>query len=480
MKRRNIISLLIFLLSSLCLCGCAAANRTPGNISIGSSDPLTLKVITEQSSSSGMNDETKSIIRDFNEQYPHVTIELEILPTDFEEREIRLTELREQIQSGGGPDIYLLPTNNLLVLDQSGQNTYRHVEPLFPNVDGAMRNGYFMDIGQFYDADKTLGKEALAESVMNAGLVGEARFVLPLRFLTPVLYSFDDMHSIGEEDLVRNIDDWMEYVISLKDPVIACGAEYISYNVFSDLIDYDSGEVTLHTDELTDYLSSLYHVEKLIGKETGHRSSLQFEPYIQGLQNLSPLRIGPLSDAIVYAAIAETTGAKLSMYPVRSTDGDYIATVSYYGAIGSNCANPEIAYQFLRMFLSEESQWESNRDAEFDTHKSGLMEQSYPVRIKGSVLPLWNVLKAQVQDSTAPQGNLDLYQRVLATDLTETDLEILNQNIDFARFPLPYENRIRSYTSAMINNAQGYSPTRVEIDNLVEEILENLSAFAKK
>ena len=34
------------------------------------------------------------------------------------------------------------------------------------------------------------------------------------------------------------------------------------------------------------------------------------------------------------------------------------ALVNYYGAVGADCEQPALAYDFLREFLTEDSQWE--------------------------------------------------------------------------------------------------------------------------
>ena len=46
---------------------------------------------------------------------------------------------------------------------------------------------------------------------------------------------------------------------------------------------------------------------------------------------------------------------------MRALDGDLVANITYYGAVGAGCETPELAYSFLRMFLLEETQWEKNR-----------------------------------------------------------------------------------------------------------------------
>ena len=46
---------------------------------------------------------------------------------------------------GRGPDCYLLPTDNTLILEEE-QYTHVEVEPLFADVQLAMQNGLFYDV----------------------------------------------------------------------------------------------------------------------------------------------------------------------------------------------------------------------------------------------------------------------------------------------------------------------------------------------
>ena len=157
-----------------------------------------LWVVTEVSCSDGMNYQAEMIARRMEQANPGLTVELEILPTDPQEREARLTQLRTKIMSGAGPDVYLLPTGGTLTTDYV--NEYHHrvtqttqVEPLFLDVVQAMRSGQFLDISAYYEKDDALEISALKREVMDAGVVNSRRYVLPLRFNIPVMFTDKDL-----------------------------------------------------------------------------------------------------------------------------------------------------------------------------------------------------------------------------------------------------------------------------------------------
>ena len=170
------------------LCGCAQKQV----------ETKKLWVVTEVSCSDGMNYQAEMIARRMEQANPGLTVELEILPTDPQEREARLTQLRTKIMSGAGPDVYLLPTGGTLTTDYV--NEYHHrvtqttqVEPLFLDVTQAMRSGQFLDIGAYYESDDDLNTAALKREIMDAGTVHSRRYVLPLRFNIPVMFTDKDL-----------------------------------------------------------------------------------------------------------------------------------------------------------------------------------------------------------------------------------------------------------------------------------------------
>lgn len=391
-----------FILPLLTGCGEAATGQTE------------LWIVTEQTTWDRMNGQAEVLIEDFEETNPGVTVNLDILPLDEQERSVYLQQLRTQILQGGGPDGYLLPTDNIRILDEPAQYTYVEAEPLFIDVELAMRNGLFYDISRFYDADDTLGKDGLNTSIMNAGVIDGARYVLPLRYDIPVIYAEPEaLQAAGLDSAIleEDIQTIMEAVLATEDPLLACGILQDSFSAFSDLIDYASGNAVLEEKVLIRYMQTYQQLQTLLGNNFWDNArSLSYEQFysmitddtvlmeklslssyiycnygepipvaapdnviIIGQEDLIeeempqirteyyPLYIGSIVDALEYGAVARYKGVKTIMTPMRAVGGDVVATVTYYAAVGSGSKDPALTYEFLRQFLLEESQWEENR-----------------------------------------------------------------------------------------------------------------------
>lgn len=433
--------------------------------------PVSLWVVTEASVSDGMDHQIRSVISAFGEEYPHISIRLDILPVDEAERAAYLEDLDAQIGQGGGPDVYLLPTSNLLVTEKPREYSYYKVQPLFPSVDMAMRGGYFLDIRELYDSDAGLGKDALQQTVMEAGTVGESRYVLPLRYNVPCLFVFDEAlekTGFSGDPGAFSIDDWMTWAVDSGDPALARGTEYISMHAFSAEMDYGERKVALAPEQLASYMELFQKLEALVGTEMTQRYRRSLVDYCEDRWAPIPVQIGTMESSLFYAAVARAEGKTLSVYPVRTVEGDTVATVSYYGAVGANCAAPEAAYGFLRLFLTEEYQWELSRPQPASHQYEGLVEGSWPVRIKGSAAPLWANYFLQTKEQCRTAKAI----RIGKLSIDDTAVPALDWEIDIVRFPI--DNRIDTLLLGLNDIADGNAPIEVDFMELASDYIEQL------
>lgn len=454
------------------LCACSTNEDTPPE----DAAPIVLRIVTERTFTDGMNSQLSILAEQFQSDNSNVTLDIAILPYEKTERDATLMELRAQTASGKGPDIYLLPTTNVIATDITGETTYTQVSPLFPNIPSAMREGYFSDISCYYNSDHSIQKDALVPEVMESGILGDARYILPLRYNIQALYVYtEELIAAGIDPTILegSFLKWMQYAASTKDPLIACGAEYTSLNVFSDLIEHDTGKTALTNEEIAQYIAAIAQVHACIGDEYQHRSQLTLLSY--GFDNWKhyPIHIDHLANAMNHAAIAVAEGKQLDIYPIRTTSGDTVATVTYYGAVDKNCKYPEVAYSFLRLFLTEESQWEQNRPEADRGESRELIEKGWPVLTSGSLDPLWRKNRDQAMTLTGMSPKLYQLRNI---DLTEESLSIFHQEIDIVRFPIAADSL--SLLNSL-NHSDGSLPSDAQCRQVAEEFLNSFSAEMK-
>lgn len=491
-----------------------------------------LWVVTEKSTWSRMNGQLHALEQAYEKEHTDVDIRVEFLPTQQQERDVYLQQLRTEILQGGGPDCYLLPTDNALILDEPTPYTYVEAEPLFSDVDLAMGNGLFYDIAKFYDKDDTLGKESLNSSVMAAGVVDGKRYVLPLRYDLPVIYARQDAlveAGIDPAVLEEDILTIMEAILESGDAVLAAGALCDSFSAFSDFVDYKTGNVLIEEAALVRYMEAYQDLVALAGsQDTVALSKLDISTYISDSYNriimsvenaedikivdgeiiyenakekfytYYPLWIGNMQDALAYGPVNQHGNMDMIIRPVRAVGGDVVATVTYYGAVGSGCEDPALAYDFLRQFLLETSQWEENRpvrnhlkplkgqgDTSNDLQYPGLIENGWAVRDENSLQPLWVVRRKQVYKKPQYMSTDAARQRMREIGLMELEegrLPILGLEMDQVRFNTTLSDELADILAGLNVNdpTNAGAPTQADIPALAEKLIWTVRWFVSE
>lgn len=404
--------LVVLIAAILILTGCTSKD-------VGT-EPATLWVVTEKTVADGMNYQVESVVSQFSNDYPNITVRVDYLPTDPTEREQYVQELNAGFAEGTAPDVYLLPTKRVLVLDEPTQYSYVPIDPLFPDVTSEMHDGRFYDISKFYNKDKDLNKESLVDAAMEAGTIDQHRYIIPLRFTMPVVYmTGEDARSIES----ARIDDLMNSAINENDSALARGIiNYGSINLFSNVVDHSKKQITLTQEQLADYLS-IYRQLDAIPDSRSMNSRPSFSN-IEGLIEECAIRINTLESYLVYHPYTQYKKIPLQIKALESMDGDTIATIKYWGAVDAACNNPQIAYDFLSRFLSEEFQWELNRSAPAENQYPGLVEEGWPVLARDAAEHLWPNIRAQ----------LTAFNPYYSIEFDESVIAKLYDSIDFVRF----------------------------------------------
>ncbi len=445
------------------------------------SEPATLRVLSNtvdpSQSGPGMDFELRRLAARYQEEHENVTIEVEFLSTDSELRKNQVDRLRTEILAGKGPDIFLMSST---CQTYDGSYYRKEFEDLFPDVALAMRNGVFCDIRTLYDADEALGKEALDAAVMDAGVVRGARYVLPLRYNFPMVLAdreaLDDS-GMNQKNMRRSVTGLYQELLEKGGPVWARGAlpsiitDTEKMSVFSQLIDYDRAEVTLDAEEVETYLEQCAQLEPL-------RSPSWF-----GVQDISgqvladklfldasnpdgmPLCVLDLFDTPQVAGAAKFLGKELTMFPLRATDGSLSAYVTFWGAVSAGCQRPRAAYDFLRLFLLEDSQWELARRppkvdpedvdrTDFSGFSPGMFTNGWPVRSAGAVEAMWPGIRAQVTPRAYLFGpefdaDVEIVLKYWEMELTSADVAPMLEPVDAARFPIAVDFGFQGYHYAV-------------------------------
>lgn len=460
-KHKSAVLAIILLLSLLTGCGDNAEDDAP----------VTVHVLTYSS------DAVRSgAIAEYRKAHKDVVVEFEVL-SDYsaEDLELRVRQLRTEIMSGGGPDVYLLPT---------------YVTTIFSDVEMSMRDGVFYDITEFYDADTELGKETLNTAVMDAGVVDGSRYVLPLGYNLPMVCADKAALASSGMDIERmkgSFTGYMEELMECGDSRWATRAYAFWYYdsaffMFPEVIDYDNGDVLLTASSVAELLSRLQALAAFSGNDV----FLSMNP-LAAYQDTGvsifdgewPLMMSNLPQAVGMSAVANALDADLEVFPLRAADGALVAEVSFWGAVSAGCEHPAAAYEILREFLLERFQWEAH-DSGTNSHSlfnPGLL--GWPVRISGSLEPCWNAQYAQIapteHETVLPARSARRRALYIAGIDESALLPLFEVQIDKVRFCPEVELDFReTLITEIYLMAAGSEPSDIEINALAEELITSL------
>lgn len=504
--RKTIAAVLaVLLLSALVLTGCIA-ERDEGMETTAKDAALMTEeqtvaedkdvfwIVTDEDS--GMNPLVETMIAQFKLEHPDVQIKLQILPTAdkiaddtsfIEPREMMLQQLRVQILAGKGPDVFLLST-----LDSWHEN-------VFEDVNLAMRNGLFEDISEFYDADTELGKESLITGVMDAGVYEGKRYILPLRYELPVAYvDVNQFEAAG-----GSMDMFDGGILNLYQRVLTTGSNELaigactsektmadfSTNFLGQIVDYDTQEVMVTTTELVSFLESIQQIRAMTEPNPDNWDIIKYiYPYtisslfehMEFWTDYAPMYIGTLQDLLDNSAYSKLTGVEIAAIPVASVEGKVSANVTYYGAVGYGCNDPELAYEFLRLFLTEQGQWIENEDSSDAVYYNG-----WPVRTNGDLSLLWERRQLELSpagydadpawDDETRTNQRTLRKQILKElTITDEDLLLVNPEVDEAQFSIALEHEFNNNVIFVLNDDLTAAATDADIEELAEAWLDEL------
>lgn len=420
---------------------------------------ITLRILTEQTESDGMESQIRELMAQFETQHQNVNLIIDVLPADKQARSKMLSQIYVDIHKGTGPDIYLLPSGHKAIYGHYDPN---EPEPLFDDVMRFIHMGYFADISSYYKADADLDKESLSTAIMDAGMIGGARYVLPLRYNIPVVFAETAvLKEYGLDTAMDNgIDDFLDVILATEDPALAREVNLphlhgeLFFNLFPPALDYEKRTACLPAGNMIRYLQLYWAAEQLSGDEEDLRTTPHIGAYISMdeffTQRGYSMMLSSLDHALDAAAIAKAQGISLEILPVRAIDGSLVADITYYGAVGADCAYPEVAYDFLSSFLHRDAQWETARPQSSRSFTPGLIGYGWPVRAAGSVGPLWRNLQFQASFYLGEDGSgwEDRAAVVAEVSLTDSDISALSARIDTAQFHNPAEDSWGGYVAA--------------------------------
>ena len=340
---------LVFALIIVCFTSACTAHQTEINNSQATTtvqqknESLTIFCLGD-TRDSGM---LQMALEQYRALYPDV--EVELIKPDYDGRDIDLRyelydQVSAQIMAGEGPDVFL-------------------IDQIAMDIEKLVRQGVFADLEPFFEEDN-FDWEPYNQAVMGGGVWNGKRFVIPLSYSFPLLFTtrtaleetgFDvdackDYQGFLEETTRYMQDSTQTRKLFCKPLVTADVLEISGLSV----ADYDAKTIDLSSP----VLRAGFEWYKLV-LET-HPDSTETLGY-DGLEDsAAAVRDGKaLWAASVLGAFngffhefaALKTVDEAVMMPVRDVDGGIQASVDYSVAVRGNSENLQNAYNYIKILL---------------------------------------------------------------------------------------------------------------------------------
>ena len=189
------------------------------------------------------------------------------------------------------------------------------------------------------------------------------------------------------------------------------------------------------------------------------------------LTQQQPVMLSMVDNAVPLSAIAKTENKELAAIPVRAANGELVACVTYYAAVGNGCSDPELAYEFVREFLTEDVQFEHQK-LERTKYSSSKMATGLPVRSDGKADDLWAMEKKLLKGFGTEKEENRRRNAVMGVSLTQADVPVLDVPIDRVYFATVFDQQVMAAAVGRVLFEQA------DIDTTARELIYQLELHA--
>lgn len=254
---------------------------------------------------------------------------LVIIPSDTAVAEIRIKELRTEIMSGGGPDVF--------ILECAIPNTDEPMPVLFSNPQKAMYSDVFLPLDEYMDTAQYMNTDVWNQTILESGRTDEGQLLLPLYYAYYV-----EAFRTADIESAENIPSSWEELITCEDKAIMGAVAHSLFvefpDIFGEFADYQN-EMLLFSEK--DLLARMQ--EAIFYNEKGRNG--YNEPVAVASDRLGES---------FFSDLAKDSEGEHTLFAFPNMQGGITANVIMYAAINRNTEQPEVAFSLLDILFSDE------------------------------------------------------------------------------------------------------------------------------
>ena len=361
--KKNLFSLCIIIFSICCI-GCGKENQR-------SKETLTVCVEAK------FEEEAREVLDLWESSNDGVKAELEVIPKDSDTRKIKISSIRTELMSGGGPDVFFLSSQ--------GVEDSESFPCLFPYPEKIMYTDTFLPLDTFLEQAEYANPENWNQKILEVGQTEKGQMVLPLTYRYQK-YAFPKA-DLGEVDLPSSWDTLRK----CENPVIQNEMfirAYSFYPLFGKLADYKEGKLRVSKEEL----------------QSRAKEAAEYILFNENMEwKVDKLVITGTDSEDFYHRLANAQ-EEMVVFGFPNIDGGVTANIDAYVAVNRNTTIQDKVFSFLDLLFSDEI----------------LCGQGMKVGEKN----IGNILYYQI-------GNCIIHNQYLAmkySDLSKSDLVVLEES----------------------------------------------------
>lgn len=284
----------------------------------------TLTICTEEA----LLYDVEEVVRYFKDsQETPVDIQISYIPSKQEDRASVCKRWRTELMAGKGADLYIMKDYGI-----SRNISVSEEEMLLADPNKLLTSGVFLDLSEYIREDEDF--QSCFAPVMEAGAVNGRQYIVPFTFNVTLLRSPDGKGSLTYRDCTEPLTDLLES--GKLGELSAADLLFYVKDWIGNSFDYQNGKVMFSPEDVSQILEyAVDEAQKGIKEGSYEVVSIQNDRY-------------PHTSFGIEMEIPE-----YQYLPFPTLDGRFSATIFSYGAIGRTCKDPDLAYEFLKIFWSE-------------------------------------------------------------------------------------------------------------------------------
>ena len=343
MRKLRILIILVGIVTALLLVGCTEKEQEPLRICLDA-DAFELRV-------DSCKETMESFLATVAQMGGPSDVILEVLPGSGTERKTALQNIRTEMMSGAGPDLFIVLCGGSI----------NEGEALFEIPEKTMQLGAFLPLDEYIENAQFMEWEKYTSAVMEAGRTDEGQLILPLTYTLPLTFyrasdisgvkpgketAWEDMLT-DESGILKAAASWMhnpddEYTFMMMQD------NYIEYT-FGEIADYESEELLFTEEELLQRTKEILDMQKLFDNGVLQNIPAHYQTKIYPSFSW-PSEWGHL-DPDPHNGIRFEE--EQTMIPIYSEDGGTTAEIVSFAAINANTERAEDAFYIVDLMMSQ-------------------------------------------------------------------------------------------------------------------------------